>query len=145
LASRLAELPPTDRQLHGDFYAKQVLLRPDGVAVLDFDEAARGDPGHDLGLFLAHLEWDALRGRVRSDPVEALGAALLEGYRAARRRAYSLSPDLYAAAGLLRLAPHPFRNREPDWPERTAALLDRAEEFLGRPAESVAVPAEVRP
>lgn len=141
LASRVAGLPPADRQLHGDFYAKQVLLREDGVAVLDFDEAVRGDPSHDLGLFLAHLEYDALRGRIRCGPVGPLGDALLDGYRAAARRPYPLHPELYAAAGLLRLAPHPFRNREADWPGRTAALLDTAEGFLARRPGACAAPA----
>jgi aminoglycoside phosphotransferase (APT) family kinase protein len=34
---------------------------------------------------------------------------------------------LYTAAGLLRLAPHPFRNRRPDWPQQIEATVERAE------------------
>src|SRR5262245_43810435 len=49
LAARIGELPLADSPLHGDFYAKQVLLDGESVALLDFDEAFRGDPAHDLG------------------------------------------------------------------------------------------------
>ena len=57
----------------------------------------------------------------------------MEDARAAFLAGYGDVPPtvpLYTAVGLLRLAPHPFRSREPDWPDRTAALLDRAEAEL---------------
>lgn len=130
VAGRIAALAAEDRPLHGDFYAKQVLLGEDRVGLLDFDEAFRGDPAHDLGLFLAHLHRDAVRGTVPPDSVEPIRAALLDGYRRAGGLATAARVGLYTAAGLLRLAPHPFRNREPNWPLRTAAMLDRAEDAL---------------
>ncbi len=34
---------------------------------------------------------------------------------------------LYVASALLRLAPDPFRHREPQWERRTTRLLERAE------------------
>jgi hypothetical protein len=54
----------------------------------------------------------------------------LRGYESATGRTAPEHVAMYAAVGLLRLAPHPFRNREVGWPERTAAMLDRAEELL---------------
>jgi hypothetical protein len=131
LAERLADVlvrePPVNGPTHGDFSADQVLLDGDTAAILDLDRAARGDPAADLGLFIAHLERDALRGRLAPGRVEPLRDALLDGYRA---DSHTLPPgrvELYTAVGLLRLAPDPFRCREPDWPAQTAAILERAE------------------
>ncbi|MGH7676765.1 MAG: phosphotransferase family protein, partial [Gemmatimonadales bacterium] len=62
LAARLVATPDACRATHGDFYAGQVLLDGDGVTVFDLDRAALGDPTADLGMFIAHLERDALRG-----------------------------------------------------------------------------------
>jgi aminoglycoside phosphotransferase (APT) family kinase protein len=122
--------PPVNLPTHGDFYAKQVLLADDSVAILDLDEAVRGDPAADLGNFVAHLERDALRGTLPSSRVELLQNALLEGYRVATHRPIPARTELYAAAGLLRLAPDPFRHREPDWPGRIEAILERTEAIL---------------
>src|SRR5262249_1011226 len=68
---------------------------------------------------------------------EALGHALLEGY--ARRAAPPARGDLalHTAAALFCLAPHFFRGRDPHWPERTEAVLDRIESLLpGRAART---------
>src|SRR5439155_1481562 len=64
LAALLKDLPVVDRPLHGDFYARQVLLGPQGVGLLDFDEAVRGGPALDLGLFqrATRSAWRAIRG-----------------------------------------------------------------------------------
>lgn len=130
LGAELTELPPVDGAIHGDFYAKQVLLTDGGVAVLDLDEARRGDPAGDLGTFIAHLERDALRGTLPPERVEPVARALLEGYEDAGGRGNLDRINLYTATALFRLAPHPFRQREPDWPERIAAILGRAEAIL---------------
>lgn len=129
LADRLLQLPLVDRPIHGDLDATQVLLTTDGVGILDLDEAVRGDPAADLGMFAARLERDSLRGTVPADRVEPLTQALRDGYRASFDIDLS-RVDLYTAVGLVRLAPFPFREREPDWPARTTALLARAEAIL---------------
>ena len=129
LANSLAAESAVGEPIHGDFYAKQVLLGEDTVALLDLDRAAYGDPAADLGLFAAHLEREALRGTLTAGRLEALRDALLEGYRRAGRPIPSRLP-LYTGVGLLRLTPDPFRFREPSWPERTEALLDRCEAVL---------------
>ena len=132
LAARLVDEPAVDRPIHGDFYPQQVLLTDGRVAILDLDEAVRGDPAADLGLFIAHLEDAALRGQLAGGRVEALGDALLAGYRLAAHPPVPAQVELYAAAGLVRLAPHCFRRRHPDWPARTEAMLERAEALLNR-------------
>ena len=132
LAALLARHPPGYCPIHGDFYADQVLLAGDEVAILDLDNAALGDPAVDLGNFAAHLENDALHGRLDVGRVKLLQNALLEGYRASTQRPVPATFWWHTAAGLLRLAPHPFRRRVRDWPERTEAILNRVEAILDR-------------
>lgn len=137
LAAQLVNEHPVNRPIHGDFYAKQVLLADDTVALLDFDEAVRGDPAADLGLFIAHLERDTLRSNLSPSRMEPLREALLEGYRVTTHHPIPTRIELYTAAGLFRLAPDPFRHREPNWPERTEAILERAKAILEKgPAPS---------
>ncbi|HKP53150.1 MAG TPA: phosphotransferase [Chloroflexia bacterium] len=130
LAGHLLHEPPLNLPVHGDFYAKQVLLAGAKVVILDFDAAAAGDPAYDLGLFIAHLERGALRGTVPSGLVEPVGDALLRGYEAVSKRPVRDRVALYSAAGLLRLAPHPFRNRHSNWPQDIETTVARAEAIL---------------
>jgi len=135
LADSLAEESPVYQPIHGDFYAKQVLLGENTVAFLDLDRAAYGDPAADLGRFVAHLEREALWGTLTAGRLEALRDALLEGYREATRRPIPSRLELYTGVGLFRLTPDPLRFREPSWPERTEAILDRSETILQGPRQ----------
>ncbi|HEY4396060.1 MAG TPA: aminoglycoside phosphotransferase family protein [Acidimicrobiia bacterium] len=45
---RLEALPDGDRICHGDFHPGNLLSGPDGPAVIDWTDAARGDPAADL-------------------------------------------------------------------------------------------------
>ena len=130
IALRLIREPEVGHPIHGDFYAKQVLLDDDRVVILDFDSAAAGDPAADLGLFIAHLERGALRRSVPHDRVEPYADALLSGYSRATRESSPSRVGLYTAAGLLRLAPHPFRNLDPNWPHQIERTVARAEAIL---------------
>jgi hypothetical protein len=133
LASALAESPAETGATHGDFYASQVLLGADAqgrIGLLDLDEACTGERWADLGNFAAHLESDAIRGHVRAERVGPLVAALNASYSDASARALSPRVKLYTAAALFRLAPHPFRRREPDWPGLTCRIVQRANELL---------------
>lgn len=128
-ADRLAAQAVAAVSTHGDFHAGQVLLADGAAAVIDFDKAVLGAPVSDLASFLAHLEWQAGAGSDRQ--TEALGQALLDGY--ARRAPLPADGELAlnTAAALFRIAPHFFRDRDPAWPERTEAVLDRIESLLG--------------
>jgi aminoglycoside phosphotransferase len=114
--------------LHGDFSSDQVIVAPAGtVTVIDFDEAALGPSGVDLGTFVAQLERDRTLGRSPRGRAEALGSAVMEGYGS--------TPDgigAFVAAGILRLAPHVFRERDDAWPERTEAVVAAAERAAAR-------------
>lgn len=117
------------RAIHGDLYDKQILLDGDRVEILDLDQAAMGDPRFDLGQFLAHLERDCLQGKLARTRIDELREWLLEGYQQVTgSRVEGL--DAYIADSLFRLAHHPFRSHELDWPARTAQILARVEEIL---------------
>ena len=139
LGTLLSGAPPLYRALHGDFYAKQVLLDRDRVVVLDFDSATAGDPASDLGLFIAHLERGRLRGTVPAHLVEEGTHALLEGYAGSTGRPLPGMWPVYTAAGLLKLAPHPFRTRQDDWGGKTERIIARAETLLQHAAPSTPV------
>jgi aminoglycoside phosphotransferase (APT) family kinase protein len=115
--------------IHGDFYAKQLLVCGPDVALLDFDECAMGDPHADLAIFSAHLERDLLRGAYSRARADDVFAALLAGYRRLRpiddARLICLT-----ASSILTLAPHPFRHRDEHWPTLTRQLVDRAGALL---------------
>lgn len=140
IAARLLEAPPRSCAIHGDFYASQVLMQNAAVGLLDLDEAACGDPAADLGNFLAHLQGSVLDGSVPPSRAEAIQTALREGYRQSGGGDALDRVDLYTAAGLVRLAPHAFRSRHPEWPAKIADMLQRSEEILGTPARESAPP-----
>jgi thiamine kinase-like enzyme len=128
---RLVNTTARKCSVHGDFYANQVLMTDEGVAVLDLDEAACGDPTSDLGNFLAHLERRALFGGMNTSQVEAARRALLAGYE--RKSERTVSRDvltIHTAATLMQLTHDPFRYRQSDWPARTSAILERVRELL---------------
>ena len=116
---------------HGDFHAGQVLLAGGEAALIDFDVATLGAPATDLASFLAHLEWRAGVGPAWAGQAQALGEALLDGYARGGRPPSREELALHTAAALFRIAPHFFRDRDPAWPERTEAVLDRIESLLG--------------
>ncbi|MBA2442462.1 MAG: phosphotransferase [Rubrobacter sp.] len=130
ISGTLTGLPPAGRPIHGDFDAGQVLLSGETITLLDLDRAVRGDPAEDLGLFAAHLERGVLDGDLHPDRAESFREALLEGYRYSTGRPVPDRVGVYTAAGLLRMAPEPFRYRHPDWPRRTEEILIRAGEIL---------------
>lgn len=128
--------------IHGDFSADQVILH-DGIPVLiDWDQMAAGDPGQDLGSFLARLDAQAIEGALSAEAAGAAGAALCEGYALGAALPANLTP--HRARGLVLLATEGFRRRDPDWPRRTERLLARAEALLAEqrrpPAQGTDLP-----
>jgi Ser/Thr protein kinase RdoA (MazF antagonist) len=120
-----------EASLHGDFSPAQVLVDGDAVSIIDFDDAVRGDPAEDLGVFISRLELRTLGGKFRAERREQLVTALLEGYEA------HAGPDTvdrlrvrrHVAAELVRRLPGAFRRRAPDWIALMTATLARAEEI----------------
>ena len=127
LAAVLAAVPALHRPIHADFSLKQVLVDGQMVALIDFDWACCGDPADDLGNMIAHVEHYALRGKFLRSEVDRFRAALLAGYGSEGTLPPAERIGLYTAVGLFRKARFPFRARAHDWPQRTDAILARAE------------------
>lgn len=121
--------------VHGDFYAEQVLINGERVSIIDLDNVVLGNPASDIGLFIAHLEVAALRGTMPVEQIDHIREALCTGYGMVRPVPEGWSIDLHTASGLVHLAPHHFRMREPEWPERTVETLQRASALLQRAVE----------
>jgi aminoglycoside phosphotransferase (APT) family kinase protein len=130
LASRLLTEPQVRKPIHGDFYAKQILWSEGCARVVDLDEAVRGDPRFDLCLFVARLEYDVIRGRLSAESIPAIKHALFDGYTQAGGQPALRDMEWYLAAALFQLSHEPFRACEPQWIERTEAILDRIESIL---------------
>jgi len=124
LTAELVRAPEMHVPVHGDLSPKQVILGEHEAAIVDFDGACCADPALDLGNMLAQFELDALRGK---PGVESLREVFLEGYRLASKRSLPERITLYTVVGLLRKSRFPFRTHLPDWPQRTQAILERAE------------------
>jgi hypothetical protein len=115
--------------IHGDLYDKQILIQSDCIGLIDLDGVAIGDPRVDLGLFLGHLDRDALMGRLPASRVAEVEEVLIDSYQeAGGKLAGPLSP--YIAEALLHLVHHPFRNHLDNWPEGIGEIVDRAEQRL---------------
>lgn len=143
LAERLHESAPVPRALHGNFLARHVLLADDGVALLDFDRAARGNPAADLGSFIANLEMMVVGRQMAEGTAAALRTALLDGYQSTLRRVSPAWIELYTALNLFQQALTPFRMRSPDWPEQMGTLLQRAAHLVGWPTRATPTKVEL--
>ena len=131
ISRHLANTASQKCSIHGNFHGKHVLVTNEGIALLDLDKAAYGDPISDLGSFLAHLEQKALFEEMNPNRLETARTALLAGYE--RESKCTVSRDvlrIHTAAALMQLTLDPFRNRQPDWSARTSAILDRVRELL---------------
>ena len=139
LANRLAQrlcgfvtrAQRNDCPVHGDFYDKQIIVSPGGVALIDLDRSRMGTAAEDLGCFLAHLELLCLSESGCETRRKAnLADSLLQGY--AEAGGMYLADDLpgWTALSLFQLSHQPFRDRAADWPERTQEILNRTSDLL---------------
>lgn len=131
LQSRLgvgsAELCP----VHGDFYDKQIIVGAGGLSLIDFDRAHLGSACEDIACFLAHQELLVIKNQATGkQSVSDRSAAFLAGYAEAGGHFEEEQLPGWIALHLLRLSHNPFRDRSPDWPNQTAKILQKAEEFM---------------
>lgn len=66
--------------VHADFSPKNILVHGQGLTVVDFETAHRGDQAFDLGFFLSHLVLKALRAAPAHEPYLMLIHAFLDAY-----------------------------------------------------------------
>jgi hypothetical protein len=107
---------------HGDFHGGQLLVLPDGPALIDLDLLGSAPAALDLANYAGHL--------IPKDAPDLSAALavlelLVEGYGSRPRWL-----EWYLAASILRRARVPFRNFERDWPEQTECLVGAAEAAL---------------
>ena len=119
--------------LHRDLHPGQIVLRDDGIGLLDWDDASWGEPELDLGNLEAHLLLEDLRRLGSTGPARSRIDALRRGYWTCG----TFDPErleTYLASALLRLATlerlaHPSLSVLA-WPELFRELIELAP--LGR-------------
>jgi hypothetical protein len=128
LEAALAALPPEALvPAHGAFRHSQLLLRGDGLAVLDLDTLCRSGANADAGSFLACLD----RLAARRHPYEPVVRECQDAFARAWRRAPAVHEGWLAwhrAAGLVKQAVRTYTSLPARWPQTTAALLRMAGE-----------------
>jgi aminoglycoside phosphotransferase (APT) family kinase protein len=120
--------------IHGDFYAKQLIVQGDRLRLIDFDELGLGDRYQDLGNFVGHLVWDSVRSAKEKDRtdlcLELQISAFLEGYECETDCLDEPRLRVSIATGILRCIPHAFRRGLPDWHLKMQQMLDHAWRYL---------------
>jgi aminoglycoside phosphotransferase len=109
LAARLADdlerrrMPSNERPvcLHGDVHPKNALLRDEGVALVDLDQAGTGLAASDVGSLLAGLRYGRLVGSFSTSVERTLGRVFLDGYATVRPLPDSSSIRWHTSAALL--------------------------------------------
>jgi hypothetical protein len=132
LVRRLVELPGESVPIHGNLKPGKVLLQGGGrVVLLDLDRACQGPRARDVGTLLAHVEEAAVAGRLGIERAAGVGEAIRRGYdRAANWTLRDRDVAFFTSLALFELSLRPFRCLMPDWPERAAAILNRAEQLF---------------
>jgi thiamine kinase-like enzyme len=117
-------VPSIDRLVlsHGDFSARQLLVTPDGLAVVDWDAMRLAPAALDPATYAAHLIFGGPDDL--DDASEAL-EELLEGYGGR-----PLGLTWYLATCILRHSRSPFRYLDEHWPERVEAMVGASEKAL---------------
>jgi aminoglycoside phosphotransferase (APT) family kinase protein len=69
--------------VHGDFSPKNVLVGPDGLWVIDFEVAHRGDPAFDIAFMLCHLLLKSVHRPDMAGQLDACGTEFTDAYTAA--------------------------------------------------------------
>ncbi len=130
----LAVMRTANDAIHGDFYAKQILVGADGFRLIDFDEISRGHRYQDLGNFVGQLYWEMVRSpssanRIDFD-IESSIEALLLGYAESMESIHWPALRASILIGILRCLPHAFRRGLPDWPDRMREMFQYASSWI---------------
>jgi hypothetical protein len=122
--------------IHADFHLANVLSDGTGVTVIDWDQAAHGDPMVDIGRVLASLRVSSLRVHGRIDGFADAEAAFLDAYLGLTGEDESRA-RLFEAVSLLIAAAGPFRLQRDGWEEGAELMLDEVERVLALSSDTV--------
>src|SRR5438094_830065 len=138
---RLVDIGPEEGPFvasHGGFRTDQLLLVRDEPVIIDLDGLCWANPARDVGNFLAHLRWKAIREPHHGAFIAAAIPSFLEGYEAVREIPAERWTACYEAASLLKIAGRRFRKLTVSEWSLVPRLLDEAEALL-RSSDHVAV------
>lgn len=130
VCGELARKLPESRRcgIHRDFYPAQVILGRQGVAILDLDLYASGDPALDVGNFLAHMTERSIRRHGSPSAYAASEECFERTYSAL---APDVAPEAIHAYTTLALARHVYLSTTfSDRTHTTSLLLACVEERL---------------
>lgn len=149
-ANRIAELSRRMRSeltqrmkiaatVHADFHLANVLSDEHGVTLVDWDQAAHGDPMLDIGRFLSSLRVSAFRLNGTLDGLADIEETFLSAYLDRtgddERRA-----RLFEAASLFTAATAPFRLQREGWQGYADLMIDEVERVLDLACSGPRVP-----
>jgi phosphotransferase family enzyme len=132
---QLAKRPPAT--LHGDLHLKNFIVTPKGVALIDLDTLAAGDPLEDLASFAAALCSSGLADGVPADETQQRVTAFVKAYeRAAGWNVPQFDLNWHIAAALTtERALRAVTRMKADSPS-PAVLIDMASGFAERAEEA---------
>ncbi|MCA9035312.1 MAG: aminoglycoside phosphotransferase family protein [Planctomycetaceae bacterium] len=137
IRSVIRSIPNGDRNtlIHGDFYAKQVIVDEPSIRFIDFDAVSIGNPWVDAGNFVAKLHWSHVRGQMTSERLQWAIHHFRYGYR---ERGDWNEPAFrcFLAVGLLKSMPHTFRQAAENWPGLLSQLLKTADKIIAHDAHT---------
>ena len=115
--------------IHGDFYAKQVIIddHHKKISFIDLDEVCIGNPLIDVGNFIAHLYYMVITKRLTKENLKLFINQFICGYKNGIKDNIFDNLTLYVITGLFHLLPHSFRHCEINWIEQTdqiTSLMD---------------------
>ena len=80
-SSRIEPVPL--RPIHGSFKLSHIFAEEKGITFIDFDGANLGDPGYDLGRFMAHVYRMKVNGKIKPDIAEQTVSRFCTAYNRA--------------------------------------------------------------